>query len=177
MVVAVGGLGAVLEGSDAISLALPQHLAHLDAHAGEDAREDARLQRLALHARQAGQQRRRRNQVAAEPGALMAALLDDVQLIANLEGQVGGRRGLEWVGAYCEQRGMAPVVSAQAGVIVGEVGERASRAGAACSGWGLEALREPSWCSSLCPGYCVIICIQAAGMRLPWGSGSFSGAR
>ena len=34
------------------------------------------------------------------------------------------------------QRGMAPVVSAQAGVIVGEVGERASRAGAACSGWG-----------------------------------------
>lgn len=84
------------------ALALAQHLTHLDAAAREDAGEDAGLERLALDAGQAGQQRGRSNEVATEPLAISAALLDDVQLVANLERQVGGRRGLEWVDAYCE---------------------------------------------------------------------------
>ncbi|KAJ4982574.1 hypothetical protein SVAN01_11927, partial [Stagonosporopsis vannaccii] len=84
-------------------LAVAEDLAHVDADAREDAREDAGLERLALDARQAGQQRGRGDEVAAKPGGVGAALLDDVQLVANLERQVGGRGGREG-------RGMAPVV-------------------------------------------------------------------
>lgn len=109
-----GGAGALGRGDEAIGgvfgggsvaavLGLAQDLAHLDTGAWEDAGEDARLERLALDAGQAGQQRGRRDQVAAVPGAVAPALLDDVQLIANLERQIGGRRGLEGEDAYGER--------------------------------------------------------------------------
>ena len=98
------GAGARVEGigRGGCPLALAQDLAHVDTAAREDAREDASLEGLALDAGEPGQQRGRCDEVAAEPGAVLAALLDDVQLVANLKGQVGGRRGLEWIGAYCE---------------------------------------------------------------------------
>lgn len=66
-------------------LALPQHLAHLDTAARKYAREDACLERLSLHARQARQQRRRRNQVTPIPRAIFPSLLNYVQFIPNLE--------------------------------------------------------------------------------------------
>lgn len=98
------GTGARVEGVGGRGrpLALAQHLAHVDTAAREDAREDAGFERLALDAGETGQQRGRGDEVAAEPGAVLAALLDNVQLVSNLKGQVGGRRGLEWIGAYCE---------------------------------------------------------------------------
>lgn len=98
--VVVSGCGR--EGRRRRSLAVAEDLADLDTAAGEDAGKDACLESLALDAGEASQQRGRRHEVSAEPETVLAALLNYVQLVANLEGQVGGRRGLEWIGAYCE---------------------------------------------------------------------------
>jgi hypothetical protein len=84
-------------------LSFSQNLAYLDARSRKYAREHACLQRLALYAGQARQQRGRRNQVAPVPRAILSALLDYVQFVTDLEGQVGGRRGLEGVYAYGER--------------------------------------------------------------------------
>jgi hypothetical protein len=55
------------------------------------------------------------------------------------------------------------------------VGERASRAGAACSGWGWRLCR--SFAFAVQYVQVTVYKLLWDGMRSPWGSGSFSGAR
>jgi len=76
---------------------LSQHFAHIYTASREDAGEDACFQRLPFYARQSRQQGGRSNKVSSIPLAGGAALLDYVQLIANLEGKVVNGGGLEGV--------------------------------------------------------------------------------
>jgi len=62
-----------------------QDLPDLDTTFREHAREDSRLECLALYAGQTGEQGRRRNKVSTVPRSIFAALLDNVQLIADFE--------------------------------------------------------------------------------------------
>jgi hypothetical protein len=80
-----------------------QKLPDFDTDSWEYSRKDSGLERLALDAGQTGEQRGRGYEIAPVPRAIFAALFDDVQLVANLERQIGRRGGLE--GIYTDPEG------------------------------------------------------------------------
>jgi hypothetical protein len=76
-------------------------LLDVDAGGGKDAGKDTSLEGSTLGARQARQQRGRRDQIAAEPLAIIARF-DDVELVAEFQGEVISSGRIEGVCRYRE---------------------------------------------------------------------------
>lgn len=73
----------------------------MDTSGRKDTCKDPRLERCSLGACEPGEERWRRDEVATEP-CPVAALLDDVELVAEFQGEVVARGGVEGVDGDCE---------------------------------------------------------------------------
>lgn len=76
---------------------LAQQLSDLNAAARKYAGKDSGLEGLAFNASQAGQNRWRGHEVTTVPRAIFTTLFDDIELVANLKGELGRGRRLKGI--------------------------------------------------------------------------------